>query len=316
MVSIIIPTYNRVNLILETLDSIASQTFTNWECIIVDDGSTDATEELVNKYVERDKRFQFHRRPANKLQGANAARNYGFKVSKGDFIQFFDSDDLMHSEHLEKKMNAFKLNSDLHFCTCHSQNFQGNFFEKKLGEKSINEPTGDIYEDYILGRCSILMITPTWKREVLLKFELFDEKLKQSQDMELYSRILLKYKNIEILPETLIYVRRNNDSISTKKGKLNIHLDSYLEVKKRVLNLTPENRNIRTAVIKMVLGVFRYKLAAKEYKDCQQCLEFIDNHLDDKMIQLKYSMSRIKFFYYIFRIIGRGDTKFKRLLKI
>lgn len=202
----------------------------------------------------------------------------------------------------------------MHLCTCHSQNFEGSFVEKKLGAKSVNKTTGDIYEDYILGRCSILMITPTWKREVLLNVELFDEELKQSQDMELYSRILLKYKEIKILPEILIYVRRNNDSISTIKGKLNIHLDSYLEVKRRILNLTPENTKIRITIIKMVLGVFRYKLAAREYKDCKQCLNFIDTHISDRM--LKYSIFRIKFFYFIFRTIGKGDTKFKSLLKL
>src|SRR5690606_34809029 len=105
LVSIIIPTYNRAHLISETLDSVLAQTYTNWECIVVDDGSTDATEALLHDYMEKDKRFQYHKRPVNHLPGGNGARNYGFNQSQGEFIQWFDSDDLMVSEKLELQVN-------------------------------------------------------------------------------------------------------------------------------------------------------------------------------------------------------------------
>ena len=103
MVSIIIPTFNRAELIGETLDSILAQTYSDWECIIVDDGSTDNTHEIVTAYQKKDARFQFDHRPTDRLSGGNAARNYGFKISKGNFIQFFDSDDIMEPDHLEKR---------------------------------------------------------------------------------------------------------------------------------------------------------------------------------------------------------------------
>ena len=106
LVSIIIPTYNRVHLIGETLDSIIAQTYQNWECIVVDDGSTDGTDELMAAYVGQDSRFQYHHRPEERLSGGNAARNYGFEMSKGEYINWFDSDDLMHSEKLEKQVKT------------------------------------------------------------------------------------------------------------------------------------------------------------------------------------------------------------------
>ena len=85
-VSIIIPTYNRCHLIGQTLDSIISQSYKNWECIVVDDGSTDYTDELIEFYCRKDFRIRYFRRPKNRLKGANACRNYGWSKSSGRVI--------------------------------------------------------------------------------------------------------------------------------------------------------------------------------------------------------------------------------------
>jgi glycosyltransferase involved in cell wall biosynthesis len=101
LISIIIPVYNRENLVRETLESILSQTYQNWECIVVDDGSTDATVNVVSAFAETDSRISCYKRPENRLKGANACRNYGFEKSKGDFVVWFDSDDIMIDNYLE-----------------------------------------------------------------------------------------------------------------------------------------------------------------------------------------------------------------------
>jgi glycosyltransferase involved in cell wall biosynthesis len=92
LVSIIIPTYNRAHLISETLDSVLAQTYKNWECIIVDDGSNDNTDEVVSEYVKKNNRFKFYHRPDEHLPGGNGARNYGFKMSKGEYVNWLDDD--------------------------------------------------------------------------------------------------------------------------------------------------------------------------------------------------------------------------------
>ena len=79
LVSIIIPTYNRAHFIGETLESVLAQTYHNWECIVIDDGSTDYTDELMEFYCEKDSRIQYYHRPSHKPKGANACRNYGFE---------------------------------------------------------------------------------------------------------------------------------------------------------------------------------------------------------------------------------------------
>jgi len=105
LVSIIIPAFNRAGLIGETLDSVLTQTYSNWECIVVDDGSTDNTKEMVQQYVDKDSRFILVDRPDTHKPGGNGARNYGFEISKGEYIQWLDSDDLMDKHKLQEQIN-------------------------------------------------------------------------------------------------------------------------------------------------------------------------------------------------------------------
>ena len=92
MISIIIPIFNRQHLIEETLNSIKAQTYTNWECIIVDDGSTDDTYNVTSNLIKGDNRFQLYNRPLDFAKGPSSCRNYAITKMTGNYIQFFDSD--------------------------------------------------------------------------------------------------------------------------------------------------------------------------------------------------------------------------------
>lgn len=109
MISIIIPTYNQVEYIDYTLQSVINQNYENWECLIVDDGSTDHTEEIVNEIIKKDSRFNYFKKVNG---GASSARNCGLDMAKGDFIQFLDSDDYIHEDKLVKGIEAFEKNND------------------------------------------------------------------------------------------------------------------------------------------------------------------------------------------------------------
>ena len=90
LISIIIPTYNRAHLISETLESILAQTYTNWECIIVDDASTDNTVEIIDKFIKKDNRFTLYIRPNDLPKGASSCRNLGIKNNNGKYVLFSD----------------------------------------------------------------------------------------------------------------------------------------------------------------------------------------------------------------------------------
>lgn len=113
-ISIIIPTYNRESVVSHTLDSIINQTFQEWECIVVDDYSTDSTYPVLLEYGKRDTRFIILKNERKK--GACGARNTGLHHATSDLVQFFDSDDEMKPELLSELYN--NLSDDVDVVTC------------------------------------------------------------------------------------------------------------------------------------------------------------------------------------------------------
>lgn len=118
-VSIIIPTFNRSELLIQTLLSVKNQTLKNWECIIIDDGSTDNTEDAISNFISDDIRFKYSKRPESYVKGAASCRNYGFELSKGNFIQWLDDDDLLSFNKLELQVLKLEtLKNSKIFTTC------------------------------------------------------------------------------------------------------------------------------------------------------------------------------------------------------
>lgn len=216
LVSIIIPTYNRAHLIGETLDSVLAQTYKNWECIVVDDGSTDNTEVFMAEYIAKDSRFQYYHRPKDRLSGGNAARNFGFELSKGEFIQWFDSDDLMHPEKLKIQLNHL-IKSDLNFCVCQNLVFEKSIYENMILRHQYIHSENP-FEDFVMVK--IVWMTPSaiWKKAFLQTFDyLFDEELKAAQEWEFHCRVLAKDSEYLPVNKALVYVRKHAQSISSSK---------------------------------------------------------------------------------------------------
>ncbi len=236
-ISIIIPTYNRAHLIGETLDSIAAQTYQDWECIVVDDGSTDNTGDVVNAFAKADQRFSYYKRPENLPKGANACRNYGFEKSNGDFIKWFDSDDVLLASNLEKQITVFKKLPKLDLCLCRYQSFTVKD-NKKFFSRIYKLESSDFLNDLIIQKFFIQMGCGLWKKSFLLNntFKIFDESLTQSQDYDFYVKFLNQNPKISIIEEILFYLRRGNYSISSQHlGGTIQHKRSYLEVRKKII---------------------------------------------------------------------------------
>lgn len=127
MISIIIPTYNRASIIPNTLDSVINQEFKDWECVVVDDHSTDNTEEVIKNYIERDLRFHYLKNERKK--GAQGARNTGLNHCKSEWLVFFDSDNLMHPDFLKKVTQ--KIDDEVDVVQCFSNVIDEDTREKK-----------------------------------------------------------------------------------------------------------------------------------------------------------------------------------------
>ena len=126
LVSLIIPTFNRAALIEETLQSVVSQTYLNWECIVVDDGSLDNTRQIIKKWTNRDNRFQYI---LCENKGVSNARNIGIQTSKGEFIQFLDSDDILETNKLKFQISILNNNTNIDIVYGSSRYFFDGDFE-------------------------------------------------------------------------------------------------------------------------------------------------------------------------------------------
>lgn len=219
LVSIIIPTFNRAHLIGETLDSVLKQTYENWEAIIVDDGSTDDTKAVVAGYIEKDRRFQYHKRPDIYKPGGNGARNYGLEISKGEYVNFFDSDDLMHPEKLNKQMISLIEEIKVDFCICQTMSFNSeskefisNWNLKLFSDNAIN--------DFIIKKIGWSILAPLWKKEQLIKNNIiFDEQLKNGQDFKFHLEALLSGLKPAIIDEVLVFNREHVNQIKLFSNK-------------------------------------------------------------------------------------------------
>ena len=118
LISVIITCFNQEKQIIKTLQSVLSQTHIEWECIIINDGSTDNSEGAIKAFIEDDSRFKY-KYQAN--IGVSAARNAGFKLASGNFVNFLDGDDTFLPNKLKEQVGVFQNNPDISVCVCNHQ---------------------------------------------------------------------------------------------------------------------------------------------------------------------------------------------------
>jgi glycosyltransferase involved in cell wall biosynthesis len=119
-ISVIVPCYNQARYLDECLDSVLTQTYENWECIIVNDGSPDNTEEIASKWVEKDTRFIYLKKENG---GLSSARNFGIEKAGGEFILPLDADDKIDSTYIHQALLEFERQPTLKLVYCLAQKF-------------------------------------------------------------------------------------------------------------------------------------------------------------------------------------------------
>jgi glycosyltransferase involved in cell wall biosynthesis len=215
LISIIIPVLNREDIISETLDSVLAQSYENWECITVDDGSSDQSKNVVRNYVKKDKRFKLFDRPNEHKPGGAGARNFGYKLSKGEIIQWFDSDDIMHKELLREKIEIFEKHKDIACVISPLTFFEG---EKVIGQNTLEKKYDHLYENIISWTIPVWTQSIMFRRSFLDIVERkFDEDLERLMDYEFYGRMYIHHQPKTWLHNNRrIFIRRNNaNAIST-----------------------------------------------------------------------------------------------------
>ena len=225
LVSIITPMYNAEKYVGQTINSVLSQTYENWEMLIVNDGSKDNCPQIVEKYVKNDNRIQLINQPN---AGSAAARNNALRRAKGQYICFLDTDDLWDSNFLEKQINFLKeKNAALVFSSYRRIDEKG---EKKLNPFIV--PKTVTYTD-LLKTCSISCLTALYDKKQIGE-QYFKEELKSLRDdfvfwLQALKKVKKAYGNTEILASYRVFA---NSTTGNKKKVIKPQFMVYYKVEK------------------------------------------------------------------------------------
>lgn len=223
LVSIVIPTFNNATVIAETINSICSQHYNEWEAIFVDDGSTDSTCEIINSFSRKDSRIKLIKR-VTLPKGGSHCRNIGLATACGDYIIFLDGDDKLAPECLEKRISIIE-NSTYDFCLFPMAIFQYNqVFNKRMEDRFIKD-----YKSAFASVHSVWQVSqPIYKVDFVKALNGFDEGFLRLQDIEFGLRAVIHSKGnfktfFELSPDS--FYRLSNSIVTAQK--YNLALSQY-----------------------------------------------------------------------------------------
>lgn len=273
VISVIIPLFNREQLIIETLEYLLAQTFGCWECIIIDDHSSDESFSVVTEFSKRDSRFKCYKRPDELKKGANSCRNFGLSISCGEFVYWLDSDDIPHPNLLDYALRYLRK-SDVDYVRFKRKLFYGNFVQNlikdenlKTGRQLIFSP--NLLEAMLLNELEFNTCNVVWRR-TSLKNERFCENIVYADEWEYYSRLLIMGLKGQNLDNILIFGRKHKNSTTAEFRQSNsVRIASKIDATKIVL-INLNRKKLYTPKLKKFFIQLGFQLKS---------LEIIDNTL-------------------------------------
>ena len=273
-VTIIVATFNREKFFLETLLSIQNQTFLDWECLIIDDGSTDKTVEIITPLLEKEPRFKYFLRSEKYKKGTSGCRNQGLDLAKGDYIIFFDDDDIPHPQNLEVCVSEL-TNDSISFCRYIREVFVNDFHydfdfstEYSFFYIDLKDIERMLKNELQFNSCAVM-----WKK-ACFDNERFNEKISYADEMELYSRILSKGIRGISIDKCLFYGRKHPESITGEYDRRNaVRKASYAEAILLILQNLKE-KNLLTYSLKRYFIAF--SIDFEEYNLFRNILNVLD----------------------------------------
>jgi hypothetical protein len=250
-VAVVIPTYNCASFLAAAIESVLAQTYRNFRIVVIDDGSTDATPEVMRLYADRCICLW------QPNAGAAAARNRGIRESTSKYIAFLDADDLWHPTKLERQIQFLNLHPDVGLvCSDFSMTGNGSSSDSFFSTTRV-PPDGRMFE-HLLRNCIVFTSSVVVPRQVIDEAGMFNESLSVCEDMNLWLRIASRW-NIAALREVLVTRRNRQESLSaTAAGtivSLNHGLASFQHIESSCPHLSPRE----TRALRQMLALFYYK---------------------------------------------------------
>jgi glycosyltransferase involved in cell wall biosynthesis len=307
IVSVIIPTYNRGYIILDTLESVLNQTYANWECIVVDDWGDDDTDELIEKYIAKSNRFKYVKRPLTLIKGVSSCRNYGIDISKGEFILFLDSDDILASNALENRVKYFKQYPDNDFLIFSTQFFENKIFNKKdvFNIDPIVENRENYLSLFLKHQFPWQTMSPIWKKNILEQNR-FRNDLHLLEDVVFHIEILflkdVKFKRIKEIDN---FYRIPNWGKNNKIESIDKMFESISFLLKKYHPQIHQNRILKNSFPRFIKIIYKIiSISNKSDIQKKKMLRFL--------FEYNYITFKERFLFNIFSIIYRYNLNQKK----
>jgi len=220
MVSVIIPAYNAEHCIRRAIDSILAQSYEDFEVVVVDDGSTDGTAEVVKQYGEKVKYIY------QENAGVSVARNTGVAAAKGQWVAFLDADDEWLPDKLKRQMELLARNSLLRWCATNFAQTDGTRSSPRIGVESLKEALSgrDYIENFFVeagkGRCHIGAPTVVAQKRLFEQFGGFEAGRVNVEDLDMWLRIAHRYPSVGFIAEPLVIVHLDVENPDFDKRRL------------------------------------------------------------------------------------------------
>lgn len=285
MFSIIIPLYNRETFITETLNSVIQQTFSDWECIVVDDGSTDNSIQIVKKFEAKEPRIKLVQRD-REPKNANTCRNIGIEVSTGDWLIFLDSDDLLLHNCLELRKKLVLENGRTNLLVTGTGTMATRSIGKYKTYGSLHHSESNFLDLFLSLHSPWFMTSGTWKKDFLLEIGQFDENLLRLQDPDIHIRALLNdkiqlnYSYHKIDHIYRIHGQRNFSSTNMIQKRINGYITFFSKFK----SYPGINHTILEEGVNKTIVEFLYSNKKSNFKFDQLCQAYFDKLEKQKFI--------------------------------
>lgn len=208
-ISIIIPTHNNENTIVDTIVSVQKQTSRSWNCILVDDHSSDRTTANIKSKIVNDERFQLVENSVNR--GANFCRNIGLKLCKDDLLLFLDGDDILYPDCIETRSSFLKGRTDLDMLVSQTTYFKhdiNNVIEVFRNSESDNNKE-KLIVSFLKHQIIWTTTAVTWNKNFLVRIQGWNEDYPRLQDVELNIRALMESPVIAFTGRADSYLRKS-----------------------------------------------------------------------------------------------------------
>lgn len=307
-ISLVIPNHNKGKFLYESLTSIKNQTFQEWEAIIVDDGSTDHSREIIEAFLEQDKRFKAIFLPKQKHGGA-ICRNHGLSQARGEWIMFFDSDDILLPYCLEARIKALKSSPNLDFGVFALESFVHEPTERGLlwlpqKAKALNR--------FLSHDLPWQTMQPIYRRQFLVEMNLFwREDVSRLQDVFFHVDCLLKNPEFEVFAGSPDCKYRVDAARKTSKPFQHYQnwTNAVIKFVTEFSNQIPEKRNLVKLTAVEALQAFKFAQRSGELT----ASEF--NILGSSLIE-RLGGFRLRFYYYYLKFIPFHVPGIKRIIRL